>query len=250
MVMRRIVNHHTGGALVPSSFDLQHYHRIVDGDGNVHVGRHAIEANAPGRALSAGKYAAHTARLNSGAIGVAMSCMANGQWSDPFACRAFPRPAQVAELIALNARLCVDYGIAVSRETVLSHGEVEITLGVRQSGKWDFDYDFMDRTDGRDPVVIGDTFRDRVQAAIRAMPAQTKPASQPVAHNRPVLRTGSTGAAVRELQGLLNRHGAKLTADGAFGPKTRTALIQFQSRRELRPDGVCGVLTWAALLCT
>jgi hypothetical protein len=36
------------------------------------------------------------------------------------------------------AQLCDVYGIPVTPETVLSHGEVQTTLGIAQSGKWDF----------------------------------------------------------------------------------------------------------------
>jgi hypothetical protein len=50
--------------------------------------------------------------------------------------------------------------------------------------------------------------------------------------------------AVAVLQKLLNRGGAKLTADGDFGPKTLQAVINFQRARSLQPDGVVGVETW------
>jgi hypothetical protein len=36
------------------------------------------------------------------------------------------------------AQLCAYYDIPVTDETVLSHAEVEDTLGVNQDGKWDF----------------------------------------------------------------------------------------------------------------
>ena len=71
--MNRIVLHHSAGALEPSQFDLQHYHRMVTGSGKVLAGKFPISANAIGRKLTAGTYAAHTRNLNGGAIGLALA---------------------------------------------------------------------------------------------------------------------------------------------------------------------------------
>ncbi len=62
---------------------------------------------------------------------------------------------------------------------------------------------------------------------------------------------GSRGAAVTQLQTLLVGAGYSLPVagiDGIFGAETRAAVTAFQSDRGLTPDGVCGPLTWAALL--
>ena len=45
--------------------------------------------------------------------------------------------AQIEALAQLVANLCRRYGIPVTRATVLTHAEVQPTLGVRQRGKWD-----------------------------------------------------------------------------------------------------------------
>ena len=63
----------------------------------------------------------------------------------------------------------------------------------------------------------------------------------------PTLRKGDKGAAVKELQTLLNKFGYGLTVDGSFGNKTYNALRMFQSSKGLTVDGVCGPKTWAAL---
>jgi hypothetical protein len=68
---------------------------------------------------------------------------------------------------------------------------------------------------------------------------------------KPILRLGSAGAAVRELQSLLNRLPtalARLQEDGQFGLRTRGRVVEFQQRARLTDDGVVGPLTWAALL--
>lgn len=73
MLMNRIVLHHSGGHGTPSEVDKDHYHRNVDHAGVVHDGRHPISANALGRVLRAGTYAAHTPGRNIGSIGLAMA---------------------------------------------------------------------------------------------------------------------------------------------------------------------------------
>lgn len=62
------------------------------------------------------------------------------------------------------------------------------------------------------------------------------------------LQEGSRGPAVQLLQLALDRTGlAALETDGVFGPATRAALMAFQLRAALRPDGVAGALTQRAL---
>lgn len=234
--MQRIVLHHTAGGLIPSAFDKRHYHRLVDGNGSVHDGLHPTSANAPGKPLLSGQYAAHTRGLNTGAIGVSMACMANAQWSNPCGCAAFPTPVQVEALIAEVARLCREYSIPVSRRTVLSHAEVQTSLGIAQAGKWDFDYDPFGVMDSRDPLKIGDMLRDRISAALGDVEPQAPRGPMPV------IRRGSRGEAVAIAQRILG-----LTADGIFGPATETAVLTFQRKHELLPDGIVGKATWAAL---
>ena len=53
-----------------------------------------------------------------------------------------------------------------------------------------------------------------------------------------ILRAGSKGDEVKELQRLLN-----ITVDGDFGPNTLRAVMDFQLRHGLLPDGVVGPLT-------
>ncbi|MER7072367.1 phage tail tip lysozyme [Terrabacter sp. NPDC000476] len=64
----------------------------------------------------------------------------------------------------------------------------------------------------------------------------------------PVLRSGSSGAAVRTLQYLLRASGKSITADGSFGPATDSAVRSYQSAHGLSVDGVVGNNTWYSLL--
>ena len=65
---------------------------------------------------------------------------------------------------------------------------------------------------------------------------------------KPVLRKGSRGEEVRELQQRLNASGYSCgKADGIFGQKTLEAVTAFQSDRGLAVDGVVGAKTWNEL---
>ncbi|GAB79197.1 peptidoglycan-binding domain-containing protein [Austwickia chelonae] len=63
----------------------------------------------------------------------------------------------------------------------------------------------------------------------------------------PVLSRGSTGAAVRQLQCMLNQLGYKLDVDGSFGPATHRAVIHFQGRYGLEVDGYFGPASWTKI---
>ena len=124
---------------------------------------------------------------------------------------------------------------------MLSHAEVQTTLGVAQKGKWDFDYDPFGILDSRDPVLIGDMLRDKIRAAMGSVTAPQIETPAAVSA-RPVLRRGSTGPAVGDLQRLLG-----ITQDRIFGPATQAALIAHQKAHQLVADGIAGPAVWASL---
>jgi N-acetylmuramoyl-L-alanine amidase len=67
--------------------------------------------------------------------------------------------------------------------------------------------------------------------------------------DRPVLRVGATGDAVGELQQRLDVAGIHdRGAAGRFDPETERAVREFQTKRGLRVDGVCGPETWDHLI--
>ncbi len=82
------------------------------------------------------------------------------------------------------------------------------------------------------------------------------PPTPPPSRQRPVLRLGSRGPVVRDLQARLNtwlagrpRFGGRLLAvDGIFGPLTRAAVRAYQHSEGLSADGIVGSQTWMRLL--
>lgn len=62
-----------------------------------------------------------------------------------------------------------------------------------------------------------------------------------------MVKRGSQGPAVGELQGNLRSAGAQLKADGIFGPATEAAVRSFQQAHGLTPDGIVGARSWSAL---
>ena len=158
--LHRIILHWTAGASRPSALDREHYHFLVDGAGKVSPGKFTPEANIR---PASGQYAAHTLNCNAGSIGVGL-CGMRGAVEAPFS--AGPSPltdVQVKAACKLVRELCAKYGITVDRRTVLSHAEVQPTLGIMQRGKWDIRWLPGDTRVG-DAQLVG----DRLRAMIRS----------------------------------------------------------------------------------
>lgn len=160
-MMNRIILHWTAGAPGVIPIEADAYHFIIGWpDGTVTEGLDHVGANVP--PLRSGHYAAHTRNLNSHSIGVAIDAMA-GARERPFDPGKYPiTEAQVDVLVDLCARLMRQYDIPLSRETVLTHAEVQPTLGVAQHNKWDITWlPGMDYP--VDPVLVGDVIRDQIR---------------------------------------------------------------------------------------
>ncbi len=115
-----------------------------------------------------GAYAAHTRRGNSYRLGVSIDAMA-GAREVPFRKGKYPiTPEQIAATVAWVARRCLRYGIEVTRENVLTHAEVERTLGIPQNNKWDIMWVPGMEKPG-DPIAVGDHIRRLVKAEIHTI---------------------------------------------------------------------------------
>jgi N-acetyl-anhydromuramyl-L-alanine amidase AmpD len=234
-MMNRIIWHWAASTYAISADAHNRYHFNINGAGEVVPGRHRVEANAPGQRLQAGKYAAHVLNLNSGSIGNSVAGM-HGAREVPFSVGNFPMTElQIESLINLTVNQVRNYNIPVTKEHVLSHAEVQPTLGVRQNNKWDFMW-LPGMSFPRYSVEVGDMLRERVLKQL----GNYRPSI--VMTSRPMVRRGNRGPDVKDLQEFL-----KISADGIFGPITEKHVIRFQASRQLRPDGIVGPMTWAAI---
>lgn len=187
--MKRIIIHWTAGGHTPSNLDRGHYHFIIAGDGTVVKGVHPVEANEKPQK---GKYAAHTLNCNTGSIGVAVAAMA-GAVERPFSAGKSPiTQAQLRALAALCRDLAAKYKIPVTRETILSHAEVQPTLKIKQRGKWDIAWLPGMKAPG-DPVEVGDKIRWMIKAPATA-PKNAAQAQKPAAPSS-VVEVGKGAAA-------------------------------------------------------
>lgn len=150
--------------------------------------------------------------------------------------------AQLDAYRRLCAELCREFGLPASR--VKAHREVN--------------------TQKPDPHSINmNDFRDDVAAFLRGQPVEVEPTSwtEDIVKDLPTLEVGTDSYDVKTLRGLLFVRGG--LAEGAYGgaPGLKSwleltvfdrALLEdvkaFQKRSKLAPDGICGPLTYAALL--
>lgn len=72
-------------------------------------------------------------------------------------------------------------------------------------------------------------------------PEESAPNTNPYKLTENLLKIGSRGESVKWLQWVLKAKGYDLTVDGIFGPKTETAVKQFQT--DVFVDGIVGKLT-------
>jgi hypothetical protein len=70
--------------------------------------------------------------------------------------------AQVEALAERMAYYCGAFDIPVSRYSVLTHAEIQPTLGIRQRFKWDICW-LPDMEKPGDPIVVGDRIREMVK---------------------------------------------------------------------------------------
>jgi hypothetical protein len=151
----RIILHWTAGGGHPTAHDRKYYHYLIDSDGKAYDGNLPPTANI---STKDGGYAEHTMGCNAGSIGIAF-CGMRGAIERPFA--AGPSPLTRAQIdigAAFVAGVADRYGIPITPRTVLSHAEVQPTLGIAQEGKWDISW-LPGMAAPGDPVAVGNTLR-------------------------------------------------------------------------------------------
>ena len=101
--------------------------------------------------------------------------------------------------------------------------------GIKENGKWIDPAPFLDKDYVAEPAPVRKDFTIGMRT----------------------LRQGDVGEDVRALQILLSGRGCNgdmHEPDGRYGPNTKGAVILFQNKVGLVPDGIAGILTWSALL--
>jgi hypothetical protein len=158
--IKRVHLHWTAGGHRASETDKDHYHVLVEHDGNVLKGNCDISANS---AINpSGQKAHHTLNANTGAAAVSMCCMAGANQA-PLSLGKFPLTKEQWDKAAVVvAELCYHYKVPVTSKTVLSHAEVQKNLGITQRGKWDVAILPWDRSLDTS-WECGDQFRKQVQ---------------------------------------------------------------------------------------
>lgn len=128
---KRIIMHWTGGKHIPNSVDLEHYHFLFDGDGDVVKGVHPVSSNMR-RLKSGDNYAAHTRGFNSYSIGVSFCGMHGSRPGVSFG--NWPlKENQVQEGLKFVSALCLAYGLnPMDSHHVFTHYEAEYLHGVDQ----------------------------------------------------------------------------------------------------------------------
>jgi N-acetyl-anhydromuramyl-L-alanine amidase AmpD len=239
--MERIIIHWTGGSHRAGELDKKHYHRLVEGDGTVVFGNEEIADNI---VTSDGDYAAHTLMLNTRSIGVSMCGMRNAT-EVPMDFGPSPlTEVQFRAMAQLVAELCMSYGIPVTGRTVLTHAEVQPTLGVRQRGKWDLTC-LKFKPELRGAIPVGDYMRELVTEALNTMQGVRAPTPH---EDRATIRRGSRGLLVADAQSQLHLMAYPVgSIDGNFGSATEACVMSFQANNGLTTDGVIGRATWAKL---
>lgn len=145
-----------------------------------------------------------------------------------------------------------DKNLSRRAEAVIAFSGVDITNDIRNYLTY---VEYTDYEEGEaDDISIG--LQDRAGVWLRewldkAVAAAASAGSAAEASAHETVYYGSSGTEVRTMQTLLMQQGYSLPlygADGIFAGETYAAVIAFQKDHGLAPDGVCGALTWAALL--
>ena len=148
-----------------------------------------------------------------------------------------------------NGKKYSHVGLFVGDGTVIeAMGTINgVTTTKVTAGKWTYwgelvgvDYDHSVSSDSVIPTISSGVILSGARSGVEGSPSVS----------RPVLRKGSKGDAVRELQTMLDKLGYDLGPcgiDGDFGKATEAAVRSFQSDHRLTVDGICGPATYGEL---
>lgn len=217
--MMAIVEHWTGGGHRANATDLRSYHVLTEGDGTP---RYGVDIARNSGGAHAG-YAAHTRGANSNRIGHSM-CGMIGAREAPWNPGTQPLTiVQWSRHVLAAADLCEVYRIAVARDKLLFHAEVQATLGIAQNGKWDVVRLPFDES-VRGARAIGDRFRDEVLSALRGNgPNIPLPQPEPL----PAMSEGASGIVTAPTLNFRRGPGASHEKTGELPAGTPITVLAF-----------------------
>ena len=154
-------------------------------------------------------------------------------------------------LLFLTVTWCRMFGM--TEKNVIAHYEGHLIGIASNHGDVKNDLEYKGKGhDGEGYFKRNGATMDMFRAAVKAeLGGIVKPPTKPPVGGAPIPKTvskGDKGDTVVWLQLLLNAHGARLDTDGDFGDLTEKAVVAFQRKYGLDPDGVVGKLTWTELL--
>ena len=233
------VDHHTAG---PAMGNAPSLNICINGRAglpgplcNVLVGRdNTCYVIAAGRANHAGLGGWKGLSGNSSVFGVERENVGTG--SEPW------RPDQTDTAARIHAALISAHG--GDANLVCEHKEWAPTRKIDAFG-----------IDGNQMRILVAKYLSGTISTPIAPPAPNSPAAflqaiSEAAKNKPVLKRGSRGDGVKDLQSNINAIVGRnvLKVDGDFGSSTDTWVKQFQKDHKLTPDGVVGYQTWAQII--
>lgn len=153
-------------------------------------------------------------------------------WSDTYSKSMLKLSAELAAGLCedwkIPARFILAPGLAAGLRGVTTHAEVSKAFGL--SAHWDPGVNFP------------------IESYIHQIKTFGASIDHPsVKDDEPVLRKGDKGWKVAQAERLLNAASQNIKADGIFDQWTEKAVLGFQKRFGLNPDGVIGPMTWRAL---
>lgn len=158
MTLNKITIHWTAGTNKCNSTDLEHYHYLIDGEGNVISGKHKPEDNIN---CNDGNYAQHCGGGNTGNIGVALCGMAgyNGmQTSTKYHFTQKQCEAMFKQVAVISKK----YNIPIDKDHIFTHYEFGLR-NMKTSSYGKIDITFMLPYPKENCKTIGDFIRNKVR---------------------------------------------------------------------------------------
>lgn len=160
--IKRIHWHWAASTYKITDFIKSHYNIVIDYKGNEYQGAAKPIEQAtyvPGKIG-----VSHTYMANTGAVGISIAAMA-GAYTSGNTVRMGDYPItweSIDSMLNVTSRLCKEFNITPSKETTLSHAEVEPNIGIKQRGKWDIRVLPDNPTELLNATECGDILRKRM----------------------------------------------------------------------------------------